>query len=127
MIFEFLFGWIFELLPMSMSATARRRAWRRGKRVVLRARVPQDLRVDHVALVEGDLWLIRNLGFEAESITKIDWSKTMSIRLPSRRFARPDDTVEIELDGRTVSIIFPLDWDLLREAALGWQTKVAAS
>lgn len=127
MIFELLFGWILELFPLSMSATARRRAWRRGRRAVVRARAADDLRVDHLALLNEELWIIRNLGFEAESMTKVDWSDVLCVRLPAGRLARPDDTVVLGLESSAISITCPLDLELLREAALVWQTKVGHS
>lgn len=120
-ILELLFGWVLEFLPLSMSAAARRRAWRRGKRVVLRARVLQDVRVDHIALSGHDgLWLVRNRGFEAESLTKVEVGELQRVEFPRSRFARPDSGVEIEPGGGAITIVCPADWDLLREVATIW-------
>lgn len=126
LILEFLFGWIVELLPLSMSATARKRSWKRGERVALRARVSQDLRVGHIELRGYDgLWLVRNRGLNAESREEVNVSDFARVEFPQSAFARPDSAVEITRDEGGLTIACPTDWDLLREVATVWLSRIS--
>lgn len=121
-VLQFLLGWVFDLLPVELSATSRRRHFERGDRVLLRARIEgaSPGYWDWIAVEKRQLWLIANKGLPNETSRLISFDDVTSIDIVSSTRAAADRHVDVVKRTSNLRIYCPMDWQTLEMAASDW-------
>jgi hypothetical protein len=119
-VFNALFGWILELVPLDISATRRERLYKNGRRVYLRVRVSGltgATFVGFVAAERGTLWLATRRDVPETDLVPLlipdDWSE---VTISNKVTWNQDRYIAYAINGKQVSIFCKQDWDLLRRA-----------
>lgn len=119
-VFDALFGWILELLPLDISATRRERLYRKGRRVYLRARVSGltgATFIGFVAVERGNFWLATRKDVPKSDLVPVplpdDWGE---VTISNKVTWNQDRYIAYTVNGKEVHIFCKQDWDLLRRA-----------
>jgi hypothetical protein len=119
-LFEWLFGWILELLPFDMSVVRRGRLYRKGRRVYFRARVSGlsgASFIGFLAAERGALWLAPRRGATNGELVPIPLPRDpKTVSYSDKPTWNQDRYVSYQVAGKTVTIFCKYDWDLLLQA-----------